>query len=493
MSEISEADFRKHMEGVPPEKRRDAMAKLKAAGYTLAGAAPIAPAPSAPPSAGGPSLNPLQPASDVLPNIHPMPAGGEMRPADPMQRLLLSLPKGLTGAGQGGQGMQTDLLGQVASMLGGGSAMGPQGTITTGRAAAAVQPVIQAAAKPVKWTGEVLSEIVARHIGTTPENVEAFFKQYPALRGKITEKVGMVEQANIVEALKDHMKGLGRRFEAIQDSLAGFDGGSKEVPTRVNLQKALDATVAEMKRTGHRIPRAFSNEATVMEGRLDAASPEYKEVLNRLKKLQDNAHTDFGTGLNLKRQIDALIDWGGGQGVPKVSGEGARVLKFMRNQISSELRAGIENPALRKEWDELNGAYTRARTAIEGLHKEVVGATPQQTAMRVMRQIRAGSTKEGMMDRASKVGKAAEEALTEIHDRVIARAFKDRVRSGHTLMDAMSSPRFMGHATGLSGQAYKHVAEASTDALSQPGALAASVSKLMAQHVRTNDPKSGAP
>lgn len=144
MPEITEEEFTKQMEGILPEKRRAAMEKLKANGYTIKGAQPATPAPQskAPIEDFRPSLNPLSPPSDFAPSTRALPPGGEMRAADPMQRAMLSLPGGLARAFEPGQtGMNRNIIGSALDIATGG---GPGGS-------AELSPIAGQALGVPKW------------------------------------------------------------------------------------------------------------------------------------------------------------------------------------------------------------------------------------------------------------------------------------------------------------------------------------------------------
>ncbi len=76
-------------------------------------------------------------------------------------------------------------------------------------------------------------------------------------------------------------------------------------------------------------------------------------------------------------------------------------------------------------------------------------------------------------------------ALDEIHDRVVARQFKEYV-SGHgggaLGILTTTSPRLLGHLTALAGQATPQLEQAAKAALAHPTALSMSLNGILQKH-----------
>lgn len=354
----------------------------------------------------------------------------------------------------------------------------------------------------IRGTGEVLAEIAAKISGANKEAVKAVFKN-PKIAAKFGDLLGQWDQANLVEAVQGNLKKVGGRFKAVQDALAGFAAADRKMLPRVNLEPALDATVQHMVDTGHRVPSRFTGITPKLGvGRLAEDSPDYTLLIKQLANLQKNKTLDFGEALNMRRQLDELIDFGqpGTSGMQKVGSEANRILKKMRDEVNVRLRESIPTKK-RGMWDAANKAYSDARTAYDELKRQVVGTTPQITIQRIMRQVRSGRVEEGLEDRAAKIGKAAEKALMDIHDRVVAGQFHDFVRGGVATPAAAgwvglhfgglpgavagvvgSSPRMIGYGTAAAGGA-AHATEAlARQMLAHPAILSQATLALLRRH-----------
>lgn len=353
--------------------------------------------------------------------------------------------------------------------------------------------VAKTVAKPVlKTTGDVLAELAATWTGRSPEAFKALFKD-PAIMAKVTEHVGQAEQAKFVDAVDKSLAKLGDKYRAVQDSVAGFPlsgatglaPGAK--PPQVNLSAPGESMARELVAMGHRVPKRLSGYAAAPEGVFAVDSPEYRSVTGWLQKLQAKPTRDFGEALNLRRQLDQEINYGpaGGQGI-RLNDQANAVLKSMRRKVDEALKLALP-PAKRAEWEEANRVYAAAAQAKAQLKRQVAGETPEQTAMRVLRQLKTGRADENLTGKAVKLGDDAVQALDEIHDRVVARQFKEYV-SGHgggaLGVLTTTSPRLLGHVTALAGRATPQLEQAARAALAHPQALATTLAGLIQKHER---------
>lgn len=371
------------------------------------------------------------------------------------------------------------------------------GAIAAGPAASLGADTVRSVGKPLlKTTGDVLAELAATWTGRSPEAFKEVFKN-PEIMKKVSEQVGQSEQAKFVDAVEKSLARMGEKFRAVQDSIAGFptlgDKGLEVVANapQVDLQTPAKQLAKELVVAGHHIPEELSGFAPINEGFFEAGSPEHQSITKWLAKLQSKPTRDFGEALNLKRQLDQEINYGpaGGQGI-RLNDQAQKVLRDMRKKVDEALKMALP-AAKRAEWEEANRVYASAAQAKAELKRQVVGETPEQTTMRVLRQLKTGRNEENLTGKAVRLGDDAVKALDEIHDRVVARQFKEYVHGhggGALGILTTTSPRLLGQVAALSGQGYPHLEQIARSALAHPKTLAIALEGIMQKHEAQSQP-----
>lgn len=314
------------------------------------------------------------------------------------------------------------------------------------------------AARPVtRPAANMLADLAGMVAGKSPEVIKQLFQRPGALWKKASEVFGLKHQENLVRSIDEAMSKVGNGFRSIENKLAKFGTGEK-TPI-VQLKTAADDTVNEMLKRGHKIPYELSGKKPLAIGRISENSPEYKEISDMLWFMRKNPKLSFGEGLNLRRRLDKLIDYGveGASGLQPVSPEANTVLMFMRRRVNSSIRTAVPSN-LKNAWDRGNFAYNKASQALAGLRKNVIGQSPRQTETKLMQLIKEGRYEDEVLSRAEKIGSIAIKALDDVADHLTGRQFKEWVtgRSGG-LNIIPAFPRLTGTVISGAGAATQAV------------------------------------
>lgn len=338
-------------------------------------------------------------------------------------------------------------------------------------------------------TKDVFSQILGTWTGRSPEAV----KELIGPRGSevwklVSQKLSDFEQANVVTSIENSLSQVGKKFHAVQDALAGFPGTRAEgQASLINLKPALAATVRNMEQNGHILPEALTGYASKLkESGIKQGTPDYNtvmEFMGQVKKASAEGR-NFGEVLNIKRNLDDAIDYGiqGQGGLQRIGNKANNALQFLRDRLNLQMRAALPAPQ-RAEWDAVNSSYSKARTAYDEIRKEVIKSDPQATLSRVLRELKSGRAEKSLSGRASQIGEEAQQALQNVHDRVVASQFRDFISGRASGLEALvttAPPRAVGKAAVMGGDLARAGTNMASLVLAHPQVTRSAIEAILA-------------
>jgi hypothetical protein len=370
--------------------------------------------------------------------------------------------------------------GDVAGLI----ASGPVGNV----AAEAAPGFMKYGGKAAAVTGDWMADLAGAWTGKDPEYIKAVF-QKPEIMKKVGEAIGLDIQKSATEAIAIGRKALGDQVGAAEDGIAMFGktatAGNSPM---VDLKTPLKDVVKTMESRGHYVPKELGGRAVPMKKyALDPMSEDYRTVAGYLKDL--NKDMDFGEALNLKRELDGVINYGkkGTNGLQPVTGPANAILKDIRAQVKNAMTKSLTDPQTKAHWLEVNKAAEEGYRAFDSLHSQVIGSQPYQTAQRIARNIKNQSVEEQVLGPAAKLSKKAEDAVMDIRDRVVAAQFKRRFTGVNASNLIPSSPRAIGNIAALLGRGVEPANGAMTAlahfAISHPNVTGNTLSQMLVKEM----------
>lgn len=296
-------------------------------------------------------------------------------------------------------------------------------------------PALKAAAivgKPVaRAGGNIIADIAGQIAGKHPEAVKAIYKKPGALWKKATELFGMKNQELLLQKISEGKAARGEQFHALEEVLTGFGSKSGGKASRADMRPVFKEVVREMERGGYHVPKSITGKNPIAIGRLPGESIEAKEIFAKLDTLNKNPNLEFGQALNLRRQIDRLINYGieGKNGLQPTSTDANRILKLMRRRINTQMRGAVPKE-LRADWDRANFVYSQANKAYAELQKQVIRGDPGGTQKKLLQLLKDGRYDDEVLSRAEKLGEQTAKALEDVRDHIAAREFDQWFTSG---------------------------------------------------------------
>ena len=317
----------------------------------------------------------------------------------------------------------------------------------------------------VRAGGNMIADIAAGIAGKSPEALKVMFKKPGAIWSKATELFGQEHQKKLVETIMQDKAARGAQFKQLEEALTGFVAPSKA--TKVNASNVLQRTLYEMKRRGHYIPESFTGKKPIAVGRFPEDSAEARAIFEKLQILKDNPNMDFGQALNLRRQLDDMIDYGvqGSQGLQKISGESDRLLKFARRELDAKMKMAVPYE-IKSEWTAANRIYREAAKSYEQLMRNVVKGAPAETEAKLLKMLKEGRYDDELITASQGLGERTAKALDDLRDQIAAKEFRRWAGRGGIVGILPTSPRAVGMAAAGTGAATR-AAGAAGGALTQ--------------------------
>ena len=384
--------------------------------------------------------------------------------------------RGMAAMGQPSMGSDFAMTGRMAAGMIPGrmkdalwlAAIGPiiEGAGVAGKAALATdagQAVAGAAKTAVKGGGQLLADVAGVFAGKDSEVLKVLANKPGAIWKKASELFSIAHQENVEKTLQEGMGKVGEKFGALEDQLAGYQGTPTQgMAPKVNLKKVFDSTIDAMQKSGHRIPEDISGVAPkITVGRIASDSPEYGEIVGHLKTLKENPELDFGQALNLRRQVDATIDFAAKER-NGLSPAADKVLGDVRTKINDALRESLPKD-IQPKWDEVNKTFSEARENFNGLWKQIVKTSPQQTENKLLQLIKEGRYDDEVTSRAQAIGGKVLKVFDDARDHIAARSMKKWAESPNAAHLLGGLPRPVGMAAsgvGAAAQAAPKIAGA---------------------------------
>lgn len=368
---------------------------------------------------------------------------------------------------------------EVGTAMAVGPAMEAAGTIT--------KPLVPYVQKFTRGAGAALADVIGELSGKDAESVKVLFNNPKAMWQKATELFGRKHQEATVKAIEKDFAERGAQFRAIEDSLSGnFGTPSYGKASEVITRPAFDDVRFQLAKEGFRLPKGLiEGYPDIKIGKIAEDAPEYKFLIESVKKIKDNPRLSFGDALRLKQNLDKAIDYGleGSNGIQPISEDASRLLSSIRKSINKEMRSSL-NTEQRKVWDTVNEEYGVAAQSRAELRKQVLGQSARLTEKKLHQLLKEGRYDDEVLDRTAALGANAKKRLEDVRDHIAARQFKSWAKAPNAHGFIPSSPALYGHLTSAAGGASQAAQELAKKIQNYPMIMGA-----LATHAASRDEK----